>query len=55
VQHNARLNEEPTQVSPLTLQAERRAIQQLWLAVFGGAVLKPGAGWQLTHTTGSLN
>ena len=40
-QHNARLNEEPTQVSPLLLQAERRAIQQLWLAVFGAAVLTP--------------
>ncbi len=41
VQHQARLNEEPTQVSPLTLQAERRAIQQLWLAVFGEIVLQP--------------
>ena len=40
-QHRARLNEEPTQVSPLLLQAERRAIQQLWLAVFGEAVLTP--------------
>ncbi len=40
-QHSARLNEEPTQVSPLLLQAERAAIQQLWLAVFGGAVLTP--------------
>lgn len=39
VQHSARLNEEPTQVSPLLLQAERAAIQQLWLAVFGEAVL----------------
>jgi [glutamine synthetase] adenylyltransferase / [glutamine synthetase]-adenylyl-L-tyrosine phosphorylase len=41
VQHQARLNEEPTQVSPLTLQAERRAIQQLWLAVFGEIVMQP--------------
>lgn len=41
VQHSARLNEEPTQVSPLLLQAERAAIQQLWLAVFGEAVLTP--------------
>jgi [glutamine synthetase] adenylyltransferase / [glutamine synthetase]-adenylyl-L-tyrosine phosphorylase len=41
VQHQARLNEEPTQVSPLTLQNERRAIQRLWLAVFGEAVLQP--------------
>ena len=34
VQHRARLNEEPTQVSPPELQAERAAIQSLWSAVF---------------------
>ena len=28
------LNEEPTQVSPETVQAERAAIQALWQAVF---------------------
>ena len=35
VQHHARLNEEPTQVSPATVQVERAAIQALWHAVFG--------------------
>jgi glutamate-ammonia-ligase adenylyltransferase len=35
VQHQARLNEETTQVSPATVQAERAAIQALWAAVFG--------------------
>jgi len=34
VQHNARLNEAPTQVSPPALQAEREAIQALWAATF---------------------
>ncbi|SFC29936.1 glutamate-ammonia-ligase adenylyltransferase [Polaromonas sp. OV174] len=34
VQHRARLNEEPTQVTPPALQAEREAIQQLWGATF---------------------
>ena len=34
VQHNARLNEEPTQVSPQTLTNEREAIQRLWVATF---------------------
>ncbi|MDH6183308.1 bifunctional [glutamate--ammonia ligase]-adenylyl-L-tyrosine phosphorylase/[glutamate--ammonia-ligase] adenylyltransferase [Polaromonas sp. CG_23.6] len=34
VQHLARLNEEPTQVTPPALQAERDAIQALWLACF---------------------
>ncbi|NMM07884.1 bifunctional [glutamate--ammonia ligase]-adenylyl-L-tyrosine phosphorylase/[glutamate--ammonia-ligase] adenylyltransferase [Polaromonas sp.] len=34
VQHQARLNEEPTQVSPSALQAERDAILALWCAVF---------------------
>ncbi|WP_244618286.1 bifunctional [glutamate--ammonia ligase]-adenylyl-L-tyrosine phosphorylase/[glutamate--ammonia-ligase] adenylyltransferase [Rhodoferax sediminis] len=35
VQHRARLNEEPTQVSPPALQAERDAVLALWAAVFG--------------------
>ena len=35
VQHRARLNEEPTQVSMQELQAERGAILALWAAVFG--------------------
>ena len=35
VQHQARLNEEPTQVSPASVQTERAAIQALWTAVFG--------------------
>ena len=34
VQHKARLNEEPTQVSQAALQAEREAILALWWAVF---------------------
>jgi glutamate-ammonia-ligase adenylyltransferase len=34
VQHKARLNEEPTQVSQDALQAEREAILALWEAVF---------------------
>lgn len=34
VQHRARLNEEPTQVSPPLLQAERQAVLALWAAVF---------------------
>ena len=37
VQHNARLNEEPTQVSPQTLANEREAIQRLWVATFVSA------------------
>jgi len=37
VQHQARLNEEPTQVSPLVLMNEREAIQRLWVAAFDGA------------------
>jgi [glutamine synthetase] adenylyltransferase / [glutamine synthetase]-adenylyl-L-tyrosine phosphorylase len=40
VQHRARLNEEPTQVTPPTLQAERAAIERLWQAVF--AAERPG-------------
>ena len=35
VQHRARLNEEPTQVMPPALQAERDAILALWLCTFG--------------------
>ena len=34
VQHRARLNEEPTSVSPPALQVERDAILRLWAAVF---------------------
>ncbi|WP_309680704.1 bifunctional [glutamate--ammonia ligase]-adenylyl-L-tyrosine phosphorylase/[glutamate--ammonia-ligase] adenylyltransferase [Polaromonas sp.] len=34
VQHRARLNEEPTQVAPPALQAERDAILELWVAIF---------------------
>ena len=34
VQHRARLNEEPTQVVPPDLQAERDAILALWAAIF---------------------
>ncbi|MHB1199126.1 MAG: bifunctional [glutamate--ammonia ligase]-adenylyl-L-tyrosine phosphorylase/[glutamate--ammonia-ligase] adenylyltransferase [Polaromonas sp.] len=34
VQHRARLSEEPTQVTPPALQAERDAIRQLWAATF---------------------
>ena len=34
VQHQARLNEEPTQVSPPALAAERAAIQALWESTF---------------------
>jgi glutamate-ammonia-ligase adenylyltransferase len=34
VQHQARLNEEPTQVSPPALVAEREAIQALWASTF---------------------
>ncbi len=35
VQHRARLNEEPTQVGPGALVAERDAVLALWHAVFG--------------------
>ena len=34
VQHKARLDEEPTQVAPATLAAERQAVLALWQAVF---------------------
>ncbi|MEO6016601.1 MAG: glutamine-synthetase adenylyltransferase, partial [Polaromonas sp.] len=35
IQHRARLNEEPTQLLPPALQAEREAIRHLWIATFG--------------------
>jgi glutamate-ammonia-ligase adenylyltransferase len=35
VQHQARLNEESTQMAPETLQAEREAIMALWNGVLG--------------------
>lgn len=35
VQHRARLDEAPTQVTPPALQAERDAVLALWTAVFG--------------------
>ncbi len=35
VQHQARLNEAPTQVEPSAVQAERDAVLALWKAVFG--------------------
>ncbi|MEO8020971.1 bifunctional [glutamate--ammonia ligase]-adenylyl-L-tyrosine phosphorylase/[glutamate--ammonia-ligase] adenylyltransferase [Polaromonas sp.] len=34
VQHHARLNEEPTQVAPPALQAERDAVLAVWVTVF---------------------
>ena len=34
VQHQARLNEEPTQVPPTDLCEQRQAIEQLWAAIF---------------------
>jgi glutamate-ammonia-ligase adenylyltransferase len=34
VQHKARLNEEPTQVAPASMAAEREAVLALWKAVF---------------------
>jgi glutamate-ammonia-ligase adenylyltransferase len=34
IQHQARLNEEPTQLPPAALQAERTAVLGLWSAVF---------------------
>jgi glutamate-ammonia-ligase adenylyltransferase len=36
VQHRARLNEEPTHVSPATMHGEEQAVLALWRAVFGG-------------------
>ena len=52
VQHRARLDEQPTQVAPETVQAEREAILAVWGAVFGdggglavwGAVFGDGGG-----------
>jgi glutamate-ammonia-ligase adenylyltransferase len=35
LQHRARLNEEPTQVDPATLTAEREAVLVLWRGVMG--------------------
>jgi [glutamine synthetase] adenylyltransferase / [glutamine synthetase]-adenylyl-L-tyrosine phosphorylase len=35
VQHLARLDEAPTQVTPPALQAERDAVLALWKAAFG--------------------
>jgi glutamate-ammonia-ligase adenylyltransferase len=37
VQHVARLDEAPTQVTPPALQTERDAVLALWTAVFGSA------------------
>jgi glutamate-ammonia-ligase adenylyltransferase len=37
VQHQARLNEAPTQVVPPALQTERDAVLKLWQVVFGAA------------------
>jgi glutamate-ammonia-ligase adenylyltransferase len=37
VQHVARLDEAPTQVTPPALQTERDAVLALWAAVFGSA------------------
>ncbi len=34
IQHQARLNEEPTQVEPEVVAAERQAIERLWAATF---------------------
>ncbi|WP_397408657.1 bifunctional [glutamate--ammonia ligase]-adenylyl-L-tyrosine phosphorylase/[glutamate--ammonia-ligase] adenylyltransferase [Polaromonas sp.] len=42
VQHQARLNEEPTQVVPSALQAEREAILAVWRTVFEAS--EPHAG-----------
>lgn len=38
VQHVARLDEAPTQVTPPALQAERDAVLALWAAVFGATI-----------------
>jgi glutamate-ammonia-ligase adenylyltransferase len=35
LQHRARLNEEPTQVDPATLTAEREALLAVWRCVMG--------------------
>lgn len=35
LQHRARLNEEPTQLDPQSVTAERAAVLALWAAVFG--------------------
>ena len=36
LQHQARLNDEPTEVEPATVTAEQAAVRHLWAAVFGG-------------------
>jgi [glutamine synthetase] adenylyltransferase / [glutamine synthetase]-adenylyl-L-tyrosine phosphorylase len=36
-QHRARLDEQPTQVDPATMHAEREAVLALWRSVFGAA------------------
>lgn len=38
VQHRARLNEEPPQLCPPELQAQREAVQKLWQCVFAPAL-----------------
>jgi glutamate-ammonia-ligase adenylyltransferase len=43
VQHQARLNEEPTQVIPPALEAQRQAILALWAAVFESRKTPVGA------------
>ena len=40
VQHRARLDEVPTEVTPPALQAERDAVLALWRAVFGEAPVR---------------
>ena len=42
VQHRARLDEAPTQVTPPLLQAERDAVLELWWAVFAEPGTAPG-------------
>jgi len=41
VQHRARLDEVPTEVTPPALQAEQSAVLALWHAVFGEAPILP--------------
>jgi len=43
VQHRARLDEVPTEVTPPALQAERDAVLVLWRAVFGDPPVRAGA------------
>lgn len=44
VQHTARLNEASLEVEPQSLEAERRAILDLWRAVFGAPADRAAAG-----------